>query len=255
MYDCLLPLIDGEGKSSWLTVGDGRFGSDAQYLMKHGCQALPTDISDIMLREAKERGLIADYRKENAESLSFPDEAFDYVLCKEAFHHFPRPMIAFYEMLRVVRKGIVLIEPDDHYINHGIGDFIFRKTKDLLRTLMGKQDQRHAFETVGNYVYCLSRREIEKTALGLNLKHLAFHGVNDHYVPGLEQVKAGENTPLEKRTRRIIQLQDLACRLKIKRPRLIVAVIFKKVPSQAILASLRKGGFCLITLPDNPYLG
>jgi SAM-dependent methyltransferase len=49
-----------------------------------------------------------NFQKENAEQLSFEDESFDFVLCKEAYHHFPRPMIALYEMIRRRCRLIVL---------------------------------------------------------------------------------------------------------------------------------------------------
>ena len=254
MYDCLLPLIEAAKGSDWLTIGDGKIGSDARYLIEHGCPALPTDISDILLQEAKKNGLIPDYRKENAEALSFADGSFDYVLCKNSYHHFPRPMLAFYEMLRVARRAIVLIEPDDHYVNEKLAELAFRRVKDLFRRLGRKESQQHVFEPVGNYVYSLSRREVEKAALGLNLKYVAFGGVNDHYLPGGETARIGENTPQEKKTRRMIKLQDLACRLGLKRPRAIVAVVFKETPGQRLMESLRKEGFELRILPDNPYL-
>lgn len=33
-------------KSSWITIGDGRYGSDAHYLKQKGVKVLATDISD-----------------------------------------------------------------------------------------------------------------------------------------------------------------------------------------------------------------
>lgn len=113
MYRCLDPLLSRFPGSRWLTVGDGRYGTDAHYLETHGVQAIATDISDTMLRRAKEDGFIKEYSKENAEKPSFGDGTFDFALCKEAYHHCPRPMLAVYEMLRVARSGIVLIEPDE----------------------------------------------------------------------------------------------------------------------------------------------
>ena len=65
-----------------------------------------TDIAEVLLKEAKEEGYIKAYSKENAESLSFADNEFDFVFCKESYHHFPRPMIALYEILRVVKRGL-----------------------------------------------------------------------------------------------------------------------------------------------------
>ena len=88
----------------WLTIGDGRYGTEAHYIISNGASALATDYSDKLLKIGKDIGFINDYQKENAESLSFQDNEFDYVLIKEAFHHFPRPWIALYEAFRVCKK-------------------------------------------------------------------------------------------------------------------------------------------------------
>ena len=113
MYHLLDPIIKTQPQASWVTVGDGRYGTDAKAIIDKGSKALATDISDTLLKEAQEIGFIPDYRQENAEALSFQDAEFDYVFCKESYHHFPRPMLALYEMLRVAQKGVVLIEPND----------------------------------------------------------------------------------------------------------------------------------------------
>ena len=43
----------------------------------------------------------------NAEAIALESDSFNYyLLCKEALHHMPRPMIAIYEMLRAARKGV-----------------------------------------------------------------------------------------------------------------------------------------------------
>ena len=113
MYQCVDPLLIEFPGARWLTVGDGRYGTDAHYLEQHHADAVATDIADGMLQRAKAAGYIKNFQKENAEQLSFEDESFDFVLCKEAYHHFPRPMIALYEMIRVAKRGVVLIEPDE----------------------------------------------------------------------------------------------------------------------------------------------
>lgn len=71
----------------------------------------------IIFKKGKEIGYIYNYSKENLESLSFNNESFDFVLCKESFHHLPRPYIGLYEMLRVSKIGVVLLEPYDREIN------------------------------------------------------------------------------------------------------------------------------------------
>src|SRR4051812_2150229 len=62
MYSTIDPLLEKFPDANWLTVGDGRCASDAQYIKSFGRQVLPTDISPVLLREAKDRGLIDDYR-------------------------------------------------------------------------------------------------------------------------------------------------------------------------------------------------
>ncbi len=171
MYRLADPLLQSLPGSEWLTVGDGRYGMDAQYLNAHGARALATDISDKLLDEAKSAGLIADYRKENAESLSFDDGSFDFVLCKESYHHFPRPMKALHEMLRVCRRGVIMIEPNDQVIVDGYVPALSRMVKDGIKRMLGRSTHYHHFESGGNYVYAISRREMEKVALGMGLAH------------------------------------------------------------------------------------
>jgi len=118
------PLLEAESESKWVTIGDGRWGREAAYIEEHGHNAIATDISDELLREAVEKGLIQEFSKENAEDLSFDDERFDYAFCKESLHHFPRPYLAIYEMLRVSQKGIVLL----HINDKPVVDSAFTKT-------------------------------------------------------------------------------------------------------------------------------
>ena len=107
MYSCLDPIIERDMPASWLTIGDGRYGADSRYIRSKGGTASPSDIDDSLLKEANEKGLLDGFYRENAERLSFSSDSFDYVLCKESYHHFPRPMLALYEMLRVAKNGVV----------------------------------------------------------------------------------------------------------------------------------------------------
>jgi ubiquinone/menaquinone biosynthesis C-methylase UbiE len=95
-----------EPESKWLTVGDGRFGLDSIRISEKGFASVtPSDISEALLKRSKEEGRIQHYRVENAESLSFESDEFDYVFCKESYHHFPQPLNALYEMLRLPGGG------------------------------------------------------------------------------------------------------------------------------------------------------
>lgn len=254
MYQTIDPLLFSDPNSKWLTVGDGRCGNDAHYILTKGCSAFASDISDILLKEAKDAGYISDYKQENAESLSFSNSEFDYVLCKEAYHHFPRPAIALYEMLRVAKKGIILIEPCDEYIYDKILGLTFRKVKDIIKTLLRKKPSKHVYEKFGNYLYSISEREIEKVATGLNYKFVAFKGINDFYFQGVEYEKLADNGPLLKKIKRHTGITNLICRLGLRNYKSLSAIIIKNSPSDVLVRNLIKERFKIVYLPNCPYI-
>jgi ubiquinone/menaquinone biosynthesis C-methylase UbiE len=253
LYDAVMPLILSCPDAVWLTVGDGRLGNDAHYLKEKGLRVLSTDITDDLLKEAQKKGYIDSCKSENAEALSFKNEEFDYVLCKEAYHHFPRPAIALYEMLRVAKKGVVLIEPNDPRIITNSKSALVRSIKSpLKRILRIKESSENSYEEVGNYVYTISVREMEKVALGINLRSLAFKYMNDVYIEGVEYEKIGQNGQLFKTVKKRLAYLDFFCKFGLMDFNMLVTIIFKGVPDNDQKDSLFKHGFSVLDLPVNP---
>jgi len=265
MYRCLDPLLTSYPSAYWLTVGDGRNGADAHYIEQKKIRVLATDISDVLLAEARRRGFIKQYKKENVESFSFADESFDFVLCKESYHHFPRPMVALYEMLRVAEKGVVLIEPNESPVLLHPKAVVLKLVKEFLiragfGTRFGSRDTSlidygsDSYEEVGNYVYRVSEREVEKVALGLNLRNVAFKGINDSYVKGVEFEEARDTSKLFGRIRSDIQRMDRACRRGLSRHShaLLAAVILKHPIEPVLRRALHAGGYRVVDLAENP---
>jgi len=258
MITPLAPLLDRFPSSSWLTVGDGRYGLDSVQLkkMKPSIETLPTDLSTVLLQEAKEMKIISDYRKENAEALSFADNSFDFSFCKEAYHHFPRPYIAIYEMLRVSKKAIVFIEPNDK-IEKKFPEVFLNAAKARIKKIFGRtihHTDTWSFEESGNYIYMVSKREMEKVALALQLPTVAFYFYNDYYEPGVEFEKAVPGNKLFEKVKKIISRADLKSRLGIRNYSSIVAIVFKQRPEKELKIKLQEAGFEVIDLPENPYL-
>jgi ubiquinone/menaquinone biosynthesis C-methylase UbiE len=190
----ILPLIRLAKDKRWVTVGDGRYGTDAHYLMAQGIQDVhASDMVDALLEIGAEKGYIKDYSAQNAEHLTFADETFDYLYCKEAYHHFPRPSIAVFEMLRVCKEAVILTEPNDMVISRSLGQVLGMSLIETIKRLLGRPVQHHVFENVGNYVYSISEWEVKKLMLGVGLRYCAFKGINDRYMwaPNRRRCRAG----------------------------------------------------------------
>ena len=104
----------------------------------------------------------------DVENIPFPDQSFDIVICKETFHHWPRPWLGFYECLRVAKKAVLLIEPNDTF-------------QPVDATCYRDLNFRDAFENIGNYKYQVSIREFLKVAWSLYLPSVVHRGINDPF--------------------------------------------------------------------------
>ena len=247
MQDTVLPLLQAYSGSTWLTLGDGTYGSDAHYLLRHGADATASSLTDATLKIARERGYINNYRVENAEALTVKDDSFDFVMCKESYHHFPRPPIAFYEMWRVARKAIVLIEPVED--RPRILDSFKWFVKKLLRG-----DSTDQFEPTGNFLYRVSTREIEKMAAALYGKYVATKRYNDFYYAKASADKYGSASIGNCITQLGLLIQNVLCRMRLLNFGLVTVLIFKHDIDPMLQTSLRQHGFVLSQLPKNPYL-
>lgn len=263
MISNVIPLIKSNEDESWLTVGDGRYGTDANYLLSNGVSnVLATDISDTYLKIALEDRFISKCQIENAESMTFENNSFDYVLCKEAYHHFPRPMTALYEMIRVAKKAVVLIEPQDSNIVSvqklsllSLFKLSNQVIKNKLKKIVGIKPYYDFgnYEDVGNYVYTISEREIEKVALGLNFDMVSFKSMNDDYIDGVEFEEINEQLELFKNIKKNIKKLDQKAKSDFVPSGLLIAIIHKNIPESETLNKLEEIGFINHKLPKNPY--
>jgi len=251
-FRLLDPLLLQSGKS-WLTLGDA-YGFDAQYIITKNSSALASDLNTDFLKIAKQRHIISEYAAENAEALSFPDGMFDYVLCKESYHHFPRPYAAMYEMIRVARQAMVIIEPLDPVTKMPLLlllSNLFAKKEWLLKKIW---KNRFSYEPVGNFVYKVSEREFEKFAAGLNLPLVAFKRINPNfYFKGAETSPAGPYRLPYLRLRLRKWLLDILMHSGIFPGQVLSAIIFKTLPGEPVQEALKKAGYRFVKIPGNPY--
>jgi ubiquinone/menaquinone biosynthesis C-methylase UbiE len=60
---------------------------------------------DIARKKAAEAGVTVDFWQGNASQMPFPDNNFDFLLCRAAFKNFGQPVLALQEMCRVLKQG------------------------------------------------------------------------------------------------------------------------------------------------------
>ncbi|MEO6303173.1 MAG: class I SAM-dependent methyltransferase [Bacteroidia bacterium] len=211
MLSILDPFLINDKNSYWLTVGDGRFGTSASYINKNNSKALATDIDIKLLEIAKKEKMLPDFAFANAEKLPFEENIFDYAYCKQSYHHFPRPALAVYEMLRVSKKAIMFTEPND-FIPTPFTRRLLQKIKHSIKKITsGKiehSDTGH-YEPIGNYVYGINLRNFEKIALGIGLPCLAYKRFHDVFIPGMENESLSDTAPLFKKLKQGLLIDKL----------------------------------------------
>lgn len=240
------PIWQAVPNATWMTVGDGRYGSDAAYLHSHKIQVIATSLTDDRLRKANEMGYINEYRAENAESISLTDSSIDFVLCKAAYHHFPRPTIALYEMLRVARKAVVLIEPLDE-------PRLLDGAKSLAKRFL-RGDREQQFEPSGNYLYRLSIKELAKTMTAMGGHKLSVIRFNDFFHGKYSKYRSNTMNRGMLITKTGILVQDFLSGVGLLGYGLAGVIIYKHTPDEGLMASVTKAGYKTLSLPKNPYI-
>ncbi len=237
----ILPLV--KAGQEWLTIGDGRFASDARWLSSLQANVTASDIQDQTLKEAFALGLIENYTVVDAEEIPFADDSFDYVFCKESLHHLPRPYLGLYEMLRCARKGVILIEPAGKQAKGFWGQL-------TLAVYRCFKPRPIFFEASGNYVFEIRLDDIRQMLLALGLTSFSYKFYNDDYLDGVEFDRL--DTLLKAIKRRIMykNIRDILLGWHYGS---IILVVHKSDEPSAIHA-LSLQGFESETLPISPLL-
>lgn len=93
---------------------------------------------------------------------------------------------------------------------------------------------RYSYETVGNYVYKLSEKELEKIAMGINLPAIGIKGINDYYSEDIDLNQSTSNKAIFNKVKSKIARRDLICKMRLIPYKIAARVIFKQLPSPAV---------------------
>ncbi len=125
------------------------------------------DLTRNMLLKAREKEKTSGLNNtgfllSDVESLPFPEESFDIVSCKFAFHHFPNPKKALFEMSRVCRDRLVLVDGvSSEDVNKGLFHNRLEKMRDPSHVRIYRQSEiEEMFNEAGACIREISHREI-----------------------------------------------------------------------------------------------
>jgi hypothetical protein len=213
-----------------LSIGDSRARDAAFAKSFFGCHAIASDLNTSQLKPAVLDGFVDEVRDIDVEAIPFADNSVDLIIAKETFHHWPRPFLGLYEMIRVARQAVLLIEPFDccpiqptPYVEDGQFE--------------------DSYEAIGNYKYQLSLREVLKAAWAMGLPAVAAMGFNDPYA---------QNQPFELWKHRKLALDDLGYRGE-RQFNLMALAVFKDESSAKLAAQQPGSRGRFYRKPINPY--
>ncbi|MHC4208436.1 MAG: class I SAM-dependent methyltransferase [Planctomycetota bacterium] len=176
--DRVIAMVGGDlGGMSVLTVCSGQ-GVECSHLASAGARVTATDLSPDSVKRLAEACPDVDARQADAENLPFEDGSFDIVFVRRGLHHLPRPVLGIYEMVRVARRHVILLEAQDNWLTRRLTG----------GRLFGLIPHGGRIECHGNYIYRFSRRELKKLAAAMFLKRVRFHAEwhhNNYVVEGL----------------------------------------------------------------------
>ena len=97
-------------------------------LTNYGCQVIGIDYSDKMLEEARNNArkfkANVEFQKMDVQDLAFQDEIFDLIITRNVTWNLEKPVQAYQEMVRVLKKQGHLLNIDgNHYYHYQDQDY------------------------------------------------------------------------------------------------------------------------------------
>lgn len=117
-----------------------------------------TEISDALLAIAMKDQFILDYWVENTKNMSFEDNSFDFVFLQRILSSFSKTFNRFIWNVTGREKGCNF--NNDNFLVKIIRSIIYAFL--LMLSGINKYEK---FETVGNYIFTISERELNKIAI------------------------------------------------------------------------------------------
>jgi SAM-dependent methyltransferase len=128
----------------------GGVGGEATHMARRGfTNVTNSDYSANALDQCRQRDPRLKTVRLDAERMDLDDESFDLVVVQDGLHHLRRPALGLNEMLRVAKRGVVVIEPHRGLVGRVLGqewediagtrNYVFRWDADVFAQVIRSQ--------------------------------------------------------------------------------------------------------------------
>lgn len=124
----LAPQIKAGARVLEIAPGPGYLAIELARLT--GCRMIGLDISrtfvEIASRNAEKAGVNVCFDQGDAADLPYPDDVFDFIVCRAAFKNFSRPLAALDEMYRVLKRGgsALIVDLRKDFSSSEVNDYV-----------------------------------------------------------------------------------------------------------------------------------
>jgi SAM-dependent methyltransferase len=139
---------------------------DAEFLISAGFKDITLSNLALDLEEDARRNLNANVKllAIDAEQIDLPDESFNGVFAHEVLHHCRYPHRALCEMLRVARKHVIMLEPNDSFSMRALIWAGFSFPYEIFSVAYHKYESGGVRDScVPNFIYRWNTSEVRKT--------------------------------------------------------------------------------------------
>lgn len=136
--------LDIKDSEVLITCGGGE-GFEVKKMLEQGAKVTVSDLSMDALKVVKKKFPGVKIVQADLEKLPFADGSFDFALVKDGLHHLQKPDKGVIELIRVARKGAIIIDFQENFVTLSLKKIGFSVE----------------FEEAGNSNFHFTRKRIE----------------------------------------------------------------------------------------------
>ena len=242
LYSLVLRRAGVENDDNVLAVCAGTY--DKTTLIEAGIRR--AIISNVNFHDGVSEYAPYEWSFQDAENITLPDESVDWAVVHAGLHHCASPHRAMCEMLRVARKGIVVIESRDNLLMRAAVRFGLAAEYELEPVALSEgQFGGYRNTHVPNFVYRWTEREVEKTVKSFQPQRKPEISYFYQYKVPLERLSMSNNSTKRLIARAAATVTQVFQTVLPRQGNLFGFVVHKKTELQPWFSEVNNDGYVL----------